>query len=130
MLDYVIETGILSDGHKTIHCYSGIGADKNNPASVGLAGRGPIPPGTYSIGPMFVSPQSGRGTMRLTPQAGTNTYGRAGFEMHGDSNSHPGAASHGCICTTAPSGFPDREYVNSLTDRQVHVHARQADLMA
>ena len=35
--------------------------------------------------------------MRLLPTNGTNVYGRTGLMMHGDSISHPGQASSGCI---------------------------------
>ena len=35
--------------------------------------------------------------MRLAPNPGTQTYGRTDLEIHGDSRSHPGKASHGCI---------------------------------
>src|ERR1035438_5538324 len=33
----------------------------------------------------------------LTPESGTNTFGREGFLIHGDSVQNPGTASHGCI---------------------------------
>lgn len=131
MWQYTITTGILTDGKRRINCYSGApGKWKNNPDFVRDVGRGALPPGDYSIGPAFISAQSGRATMRLTPQAGTDTYGRSGFEIHGDSINHPGAASHGCICTTAPSGFPDREYIDKSPDKQLRVLAHPSDLVA
>ena len=34
---------------------------------------------------------------RLTPQSGTNTYGRDGFLIHGDNTAMNHTASHGCI---------------------------------
>jgi type VI secretion system (T6SS) effector TldE1-like protein len=77
--------------------YSGLGEHKDDPLSQHLEGLGPIPIGQYMIGDAFHSDKSGPLTMHLIPQAGTNTYGRSAFEMHGDSADHPGAASHGCI---------------------------------
>jgi hypothetical protein len=35
--------------------------------------------------------------LRLEPEPDTDTFGRAGFLMHGDSGAHPGEASEGCI---------------------------------
>lgn len=119
---YTIKTGILTDGTKAIHCYSGApGKWKNNPDFTHDIGHGAIPVGNYIIGPAFHSPKSGRATMRLTPKTGTDTFGRSGFEIHGDSISHPGAASEGCICTVTPSGFPDREYIDASPDKDLHV---------
>jgi hypothetical protein len=77
--------------------YSGISVHKNVPTSQNLAGLGPVPLGQYAIGEASFSEKSGPLTMHLIPQSGTNTYGRSGFEIHGDSKDHPGGASHGCI---------------------------------
>ena len=35
--------------------------------------------------------------LRLEPSAQTDTRGRSGFLIHGDSKTQPGTASHGCI---------------------------------
>lgn len=124
MWTYTISTGLLTDGRRIIHAYSGSpGKWKNNPDFVRDRGLGAIPPGDYTIGPLFFSSHSGRGTMHLTPQAGTETLDRSGFEIHGDSISHPGAASHGCICTITPSGYDDREYVSKSGDSHLRVIA-------
>lgn len=77
--------------------YSGKDAGKNNPLMVTREGIGPIPKGRYKIGRPFHHRHAGRGTMRLTPQSGTATWGRSGFMIHGDSDRHPGNASEGCI---------------------------------
>jgi hypothetical protein len=77
--------------------YSGKGAGKNNPLMVSQEGIGPIPTGRYQIGRPFAHPHAEPGTMRLTPKAGTVTWGRSGFMIHGDSRDHPGEASTGCI---------------------------------
>jgi len=90
-----IHTGALPD--YVAYGYSGLEECKNRSAKCDVKGRGPIPPGTYKIGRPFTSKQSGPITMTLTPVEGTDTHGRSGFEMHGDSIEHPGSASHGCI---------------------------------
>lgn len=77
--------------------YSGEGAGRNNGSMQGSRGSGPIPQGTYTIGAPFHHHHAGDYTMRLTPHLGTNTLGRDGFMMHGDSSRHPGHASEGCI---------------------------------
>ena len=97
--------------------YSGLGEGKNNPRMIQVVGVGPIPPGNYTIGPAFTSPQSGPITMRLTPEEGTEVYGRSGFEMHGDSKEHPGQASHGC--TVMPPWA--RKRVAAAEDRELLV---------
>ncbi|MTJ80837.1 MAG: DUF2778 domain-containing protein [Telmatospirillum sp.] len=77
--------------------YSGHGAGRNNPGLQGSPNIGPIPQGRYAIGSPFHHPHAGDYTLRLTPQPETNTYGRSGFLIHGDSRTHPGNASSGCI---------------------------------
>lgn len=77
--------------------YSGRGEGKNNPKMQAVPEVGPIPQGRYRIGPMFDSDTHGPHCMRLTPESGTETFGRCGFLIHGDSIIHPGFASGGCI---------------------------------
>lgn len=77
--------------------YSGAGAGINNNAMQAERNTGPIPVGSYTVGAPFTHPHAGPYTMRLTPRPGTNTFGRAGLMLHGDSRRHPGAASEGCI---------------------------------
>ncbi|WP_084169683.1 tlde1 domain-containing protein [Paraburkholderia ferrariae] len=77
--------------------YSGSGAGKNNPAMQATRSIGPIPQGTYNIGTPRHSAHVGRYAMPLTPEVGTDTFGRSAFYMHGDSVAHPGSASEGCI---------------------------------
>ena len=77
--------------------YSGFGAGKNNPALQEAHDIGPIPLGRYSIGPPHDTAAHGPHVMALTPAAGTDMFGRAGFLIHGDSIANPGAGSHGCI---------------------------------
>lgn len=83
--------------------YSGREAGLNNPAMQGVQDVGPIPVGTWSIGPAFTHALAGPVTMRLMPVAGTNTLGRDGFMIHGDTAVHAAnptpdnSASHGCV---------------------------------
>ncbi|MGF6922638.1 hypothetical protein OKW41_007926 [Paraburkholderia sp. UCT70] len=56
--------------------------------------------------------------MPLTPNPGTHTFGRDTFFMHGDSKSHPGSASNGCIVIVDRAV---RERVWSSGDRQLRV---------
>jgi hypothetical protein len=53
--------------------------------------------------------------MDLTPHAGTNTFGRSAFMIHGDTISHP--ASRGCIVLRRSI----REQINSGIDRELVV---------
>jgi len=92
------QRGTLSkDGSFVSGGYSGIGDGLNNHADEGVANVGPIPLGKYSIGSAFTHPECGPLTMRLTPMPGTETYGRDGFCIHGDTQSMNHTASHGCV---------------------------------
>jgi len=75
--------------------YAGKGPHKNRPASQNMANLGPIPRGGWLIGGYTNS--KGPLTITLTPKAGTTTFGRTAFRIHGDSVTHPGSASEGCI---------------------------------
>ena len=98
MWTYSQSTGQLArDGKLFGSGYSGLGADKNVPADQLVQGQGPIPQGAWTIGPAENSGELGPLIMRLFPKAGTETFGRSGFFIHGDSLAHPGEASHGCI---------------------------------
>ncbi|ASD84480.1 DUF2778 domain-containing protein [Burkholderia gladioli] len=95
---YSQSTGQISrNGTQVGVGYSGRGAGKNNHAMQNVRSIGPIPVGTYAIGAPFHHPHAGNYTMRLTPQVGTDTLGRTGMLIHGDSIQNPGQASSGCI---------------------------------
>ena len=95
---YSQTTGKLSLGETTFGCgYAGFGEGVNNHADQGIPTIGPIPVGTYTIGPASTHPAAGPLTMRLIPQDGTDTLGRSGFLMHGDNQAMNHTASHGCI---------------------------------
>ena len=78
--------------------YAGYGEGKNNSWLETAISIGPIPHGAWAIGgPPRNTKAHGPYVLRLTPDKSTNTYGRAGFLIHGDSVKAPGTASRGCI---------------------------------
>lgn len=79
--------------------YSGMGADKNQPADESIKNLGPLPEGFYTIGSVMAHGPGATGAyvLPLAPDASDVMFGRSGFYMHGDSISHPGFASEGCI---------------------------------
>lgn len=97
--------------------YSGFGSGKNNPSAQDVARVGPIPVGWYAIGETVDSPSKGPVVVRLYPHKTTQTFGRSGFLIHGDSIGNPGAASHGCIIV--PRNV--RKYISESQDRQLQV---------
>jgi len=95
--------------------YSGTGAGRNNPNMQDVPNVGPTPQGTYDIGPGHYSPNTGPNTMNLTPQPGTDTFGRDLFRIHGNNDRND--ASEGCAI--AP---PDvRRQINNSDDRILEV---------
>lgn len=97
---------LLRDGKFVAKGYSGKddgdgvpepGEGKNDPSAQTIRSIGPIPVGRYAIGQPFTHKTAGVFVMRLHPVAGTNTFGRSGFLIHGDSIKNPGTASQGCI---------------------------------
>jgi hypothetical protein len=80
--------------------YSGFGPGRNAPGWQDHHDVGPIPCGTYTIGPpecvKFSGPH-GPFVLRLSPDHENQMWNRSGFLIHGDSGAHPGSASHGCI---------------------------------
>ena len=77
--------------------YSGSlsGGGKNDPRKQCEQDIGPIPRGLYKIGPPGPGPSPY--SLRLTPDPSNDMCGRSNFLIHGDSISHPGNASEGCI---------------------------------
>jgi hypothetical protein len=99
MWTYYIRSGewVGADGALLAICHSGHGDAMNDPSRCREKNVGPIPPGFYDIGPAFHHPRTGPISMRLTPQAGTDTFGRSGFLVHGgNSTPDPGDDSEGC----------------------------------
>lgn len=102
----------------TARGYSGADLGKNNPAMQAARNVGPIPVGVWLIVGERDSPNTGPFTIALNPAEGTDTLGRADFRVHGDSISHPGEASHGCIILPRPV----REKIWSSGDRNLTVN--------
>jgi hypothetical protein len=95
---YSQSTGVLArNGRQIAIGYSGHEMGKNNPEMQQIPNTGPIPQGRYSIGDPADSDKVGPYAMHLNPMQGTNTFGRFGFMIHGDSIVHPGTASEGCV---------------------------------
>ena len=111
--------------HDDVHvawAYSGHGEGKNNPAMQSVPNVGPLPRGRWTFGPLENDhPHLGPDVMPLTPVMGTVTFGRSGFFCHGDSISHPGDASDGCLILAhnvrlAVADSPDKDLL--VTDVQ------------
>lgn len=85
-------------GTKIAQGYAGSGAGINNPNMQDIPNVGPIPQGTWQIGPLEASHDTlGTNVMALTPAEGTDAFGRSAFYCHGDTASRDESASHGCI---------------------------------
>lgn len=96
---YQQSTGQLHDENMTLTAigYSGGEEGLNNPALQSVPNVGPTPQGTYEVGEPKDTDKHGPYVLRLTPLEGTDTFGRSGFLIHGDSVIRPGTASEGCI---------------------------------
>jgi hypothetical protein len=100
--------------------YSGHEEGYNNSSLQRVRCVGPIPQGEWTFqGPPFDSQSHGPFVLHIVPKADTNTFGRSGFLLHGDSVSHPGLASEGCIIMPRPV----REQVWNSGDRDLEVVA-------
>lgn len=101
---YAQKTGELQQDGKDVGTgYSGFGAGKNNPVMESVHSVGPIPVGKWTIiGPPANTAEHGPCVLTLRPAMETNTFGRDGFLMHGDSRESPGCASHGCVIMPRP----------------------------
>ena len=118
---YSQKTGELQqDGQHVATGYSGAGEGKNNPEMQSVRNVGPIPQGDWTImGPPVNTAEHGPYVLRLTPKDDTETFGRDGFLVHGDSKNTPGSASHGCVIM--PRSV--REQVWNSGDRELQVVA-------
>jgi len=118
---YAQRSGELQqDGEHVATAYSGAGEGKNNPAMENVPNVGPIPRGNWAIvGPPVDTHDHGPYVLRLEPAAETETHGRSGFLIHGDSKTRPGTASQGCIIL--PRAI--REQVWQSGDRELEVIA-------
>lgn len=99
MWTYHQKTGeLVRNGEVEAFGYSGAGDGKNNPDAQHIHNVGPIPRGTWTVTSLTIgNTPHGPYVLHLQPEPGTETFGRAGFLMHGDNVAHPGTASQGCI---------------------------------
>lgn len=125
MWKYVQSTGELinPDGSVEGSGYSGRGNSKNVPGDQCKVDQGPIPRGWYDIGPAQTHPKLGPLAMYLDPDSGNKMCGRSAFYIHGDSASHPGDASDGCIIMNKTI----RTTVSGSSDRRLRVVANSGD---
>lgn len=119
MWTYAQKTGdLFRDGQHVATGYSGCDNGKNNPEMQAVPDVGPIPQGDWTIvGPPVNTAGHGPYVLTLEAVAGSNTFGRSGFLMHGDSIESPGCASHGCIIMPRVV----REQVWNSNDRELEV---------
>lgn len=80
---------------------------------------GPIPQGVYLIGEPVDTLEQGPFVLPLKPDDANEMFGRSGFLIHGDSKSHPGNGSEGCIIM--PRFARDR--IADSGDRELNVVA-------
>ena len=100
MWTYVQNSGAMLDPDGKILAvgYSGKGSYKNNPAMEAVKSLGPIPVGIYDMElPPVDTDTHGPCVIWLTPDPSNDMMGRSGFGVHGDSFTHMGEASEGCI---------------------------------
>ncbi|MDU6412059.1 MAG: DUF2778 domain-containing protein [Yersiniaceae bacterium] len=94
--EYNQQTGELRhNGEFIAKGYSGKGTAKNKPSMQHVRDNGPIPKGYWRISGHKRS--KGPWTLILEPLAGTNTFGRDNFLIHGDNPDTFGYSSQGCI---------------------------------
>ena len=96
---YAQKSGVLTHNGKYIKTgYAGFGKGKFNPSMQCVRNVGPLTRGKYIMKELILKhPTCGEYVIRLEPDPSNNMCGRSGFLIHGDSRSHPGSASQGCI---------------------------------
>lgn len=118
MITYQISTGVLVRDNLVLgQGYSGQPGCKNDPSKCNVHDRGPIPPGGYTIGTPRDTETHGPFVLPLIPKETNEMFERTGFLMHGDSITHPGTASHGCIVVSRAA----REAVHATKDTELEV---------
>jgi hypothetical protein len=95
--------------------------------SLGSGNYGPLPTGSYTIGPAEDSVKLGPVAMPLVPDPANQMHGRSGFFIHADSVANPGTASEGCIVpvngVNGEAGRVIREQIAADSDRGLEVIA-------
>jgi Protein of unknown function (DUF2778) len=111
--------GLGHDGAEVGAGYSGHGDGLNNPAMQNIHDVGPIPQGTWTIGPPHDPPDHlGPLAMPLTHISG-NDFGRSAFFIHGDNAAGDHSASDGCIIMS----HAIRQQIADSDDRDLQVEA-------
>jgi hypothetical protein len=121
---YRQQSGELRHGGQLVGiCYSGRGEGLNNPTMENVPDVGPIPKGSYTIGPFFYDPpisgDAGKGPFvtYLRPDRQNEMFGRDGFMIHGDNDELNHTASDGCIVASRTI----REAIRDSNDSQLEV---------
>jgi lipoprotein-anchoring transpeptidase ErfK/SrfK len=119
MFTYSQSTGIVTDnsGAAVATGYSGNGPAMNDPGSQHIAGHGPLPQGSYTIGSATTLPHLGPLAMSLNPHPANRMFGRSGFFIHGDNASLNHSASDGCIILDLKA----RQTIAAAEDRHLTV---------
>jgi hypothetical protein len=116
---YNQSNGVLAHNGQQIGVgYSGHPPHVNDPTAEAVRGVGPLPRGFWTFGEAVEHGTLGW-ALPITPNIGTNTYGRSGFWCHGDEVEHPGQelASDGCMIM----GLLIRQQINSDLDKELQV---------
>lgn len=83
--------------------YAGHPPHVNDPDAQEMQSIGPLPRGTYTIGPPYKHPTKGPVVQNIDPEPDTEMFGRSLFRFHGESVKPPaGYASEGCIIMARP----------------------------
>ena len=120
MWTYNQANGNLSrDGELVATGYSGADPQgKNNPAMEAEHDVGPIPRGLWHVAALTVGETPhGPYVLHLEPQEDTETFGRGGFLIHGDSINAPGTSSKGCVIM--PRSVRERIWASGDKELQV-----------
>lgn len=126
MWTYKISTGQLFNQYMVQigKCYSGYGANRDDPSKTSVPHEGPLPIGMYNIGPEYKHDHLGPVVMNLEPHPENQMFGRSLFRIHGVSKDNPATpedesllSSHGCICAIRKV----REAVSASKDRLLQV---------
>ena len=119
MWTYNQSNGVLShDGQQVGTGYSGHQPHVNDPTAESIHNEGPLPRGFWTFGEAVEHPKLGW-ALPITPNIGTETFGRSGFWCHGDEIEHPGEylASDGCMIMM----LWIRKLINSDQDKELQV---------
>lgn len=100
------QRGTLAFGGKTYAAYAGHGIGKNASAYERMQNIGPIPCGDWEIARWDDHHGDKGPQVAILIPIGHKAWNRSGFLIHGDSASHPGMASFGCII--APRSVRDK----------------------